>query len=471
MELSISEVKFSELNLANRIDAEHYQPHFLDIISAVKNKQYKKLSELVSKNITTGHTPSMKEESFYGGDVKFIKTDNLRDNKIVENFSHFLSDKGADKLKNASLKSGDIIVTIIGATFEVVGRVARIFPDLGKASINQNISLIRPTIPSGYLTCFLMSKYGKQQLYYLSRQTEQVNLNNVEVGDVLIPIPNDSFINKIHSLHTQTHDLTVQSKKFYEDAQNILLKELGLEKYTPNELSLSVRKLSECLKDDRFDAEYWQPEYDEILNKISKKKLKKIDDFAIVETGQYINEYVDEDINTHPFIRGTDISNLEIDTTDLLFVNTFKQKKKHTAQKNDVVVARVGSIGLCARIQDCLVGATISDNLIAIRNKKENNNESINSYYLTVYLNSFVGQCFMNRLSRGSVQQRLNQETLKELVVPVLDIELQELIEEKIKKAHSMREKAIELLEKAKHAVEVFVEKNETEALKIIDTQ
>jgi len=43
MELSISEVKLSELNLANRIDAEHYQPHFLDIVSAVKNKQYKKL--------------------------------------------------------------------------------------------------------------------------------------------------------------------------------------------------------------------------------------------------------------------------------------------------------------------------------------------------------------------------------------------------------------------------------------------
>ena len=56
MQLSISEVKLSELNLANRIDAEHYQPYFLDIVKLVKSKKNKKLSELVSKKITTGHT-------------------------------------------------------------------------------------------------------------------------------------------------------------------------------------------------------------------------------------------------------------------------------------------------------------------------------------------------------------------------------------------------------------------------------
>jgi len=109
--LAISVVPLRELNLAHRLDAEHYQPHFIAVIDAVKSKKYKKLSEVVSETITTGHTPSMKEEGFYGGDVKFIKTDNLRENQIVENFNHYLSEKGANKLKNALLKEDDIIIT------------------------------------------------------------------------------------------------------------------------------------------------------------------------------------------------------------------------------------------------------------------------------------------------------------------------------------------------------------------------
>src|SRR5690606_7257074 len=121
---------------------------------------------------------------------------------------------------------------------------------------------------------------------------------------------------------------------------------------------------------------------------------------AEAETGQYIAEYVEKEDGNKPFIRGTNISNLEIDEDDLLYVLSEAQRKKHIARKNDVVVARVGSIGLCARIQDSLIGSTISDNLIAIRVK---DGIDLNSYYLTVYLNSFIGQELMNKFSRGSV--------------------------------------------------------------------
>jgi len=210
--LGVSIVDLSSLNLATRIDAEHYQPHYLELIEKVKSKKNSKLSQLVSKSITTGHTPSMQDESYYGGDIKFIKTDNLRDNVITEDFNHFLSEKGAKKLHNALLQPNDIVVTIIGANYSVVGRVARVFEDLGRAAINQNISLIRPKIKSGYLTTFLTGKYGKQQLYYFSRQTEQVNLNNVEVADVIVAIPSDNFEENIHNLHTKIHNLQLKAK-------------------------------------------------------------------------------------------------------------------------------------------------------------------------------------------------------------------------------------------------------------------
>lgn len=463
MELSISEVKLSELNLANRIDAEHYQPHFLGIVNSVKNKQYKKLSELVSKNITTGHTPSMKEESFYGGDVKFIKTDNLRDNQIVENFNHYLSDKGANKLKNASLKNDDIIVTIIGATFEVVGRVARIFPDLGKASINQNISLIRPTIASGYLTCFLMCKYGKQQLYYLSRQTEQVNLNNVEVGDVLVPIASDSFVNKIHSLHTQTHDLTVQSKKLYQDAENMLLKELGLGTHTPNEEGLSVRELSECLRDNRFDAEYWQPEYDEVIKKINSYKLGA--SIIGAEFKQLKGSFKAQAKQEYKYVEIGDVnvSTGEVDSNTVI-AEELPANAKILLRERQLVTSKVRPNRGATAILDNHEGYIGSGAFVVIQEK-----QSINLETLMVYLKLQPIKDLLLRYNTGTSYPTITDDDVLKLPIPLIDKKVQEKISELLITSKKQRLEAKELLSKAKYAVEVFIEKDEVSALKILN--
>lgn len=48
-----------------------------------------------------------------------------------------------------------------------------------------------------YVNAYLNSFYGKQYLLYLSRQTEQVNLNCKEVEIVLIPEMSEKFQEKL----------------------------------------------------------------------------------------------------------------------------------------------------------------------------------------------------------------------------------------------------------------------------------
>ena len=60
--------------------------------------------------------------------------------------------------------------------------------------------------------------------------------------------------------------------------------------------------------------------------------------------------------------------------------------------------------------------------------------------------------------SRGSVQQRLNQETLKEVVIPILPQNKQEKISSFVKRSFDERKKAKELLLKAKRRVEASIE-------------
>ena len=463
--LSVSIVALQELNLATRIDAEHYQPHFIAVIDTVKKKIYKKLSEVVSKKITTGHTPSMKESSYYGGDVKFIKTDNLRENRIVENFNHYLSDKGADKLKNALLKDDDIIVTIIGATYEVVGRVARVFPDLGRATINQNISLIRPSIASGYLACFLMSKYGKQQLHYLSRQTEQVNLNNVEVADVLVPISSDEFAYKIHSVHNQTHNLYKLSEKLYKEAEKLLLKEINLEGYVPSEENTSVRELTECLTDNRFDAEYWEPRFDEMEERVSTISQQELGDIVSIQKG------IDPGSEAYTesgksFVRVSDISIYGIEDGDKRISDELYEELKdnYKPQKGEVLFTKDGTIGISFALHED-IDAIVSSAFLRLKPKIK-----INIDYLTLVLNSLYCKFQIERMSGGAIIAHLKPESVKKIKVPVLSNVEQEELAEKATSSLRLRNEAKELLEKAKRAVEIFIEKDEQEALKYLSS-
>jgi type I restriction enzyme S subunit len=80
-------------------------------------------------------------------------------------------------------------MTIIGATHKIVGRSCMIDENILPANINQNIALIRANklkVSPYYLNVFLHTRYGKDFLRRLSRQTEQVNLNCEEVGKISI---------------------------------------------------------------------------------------------------------------------------------------------------------------------------------------------------------------------------------------------------------------------------------------------
>ena len=134
----------SDLNSELRFEAEHFQKKYCHLFDLLSKKKCEKLGSLVSDEIKTGHTPSMKNQSFYGGNYHFIKTDNLRTNEITEPFSDYLSLKGYETLKRVHLKSGDIIVTIIGATYDIIARCALINEEILPATINQNIAMIRP---------------------------------------------------------------------------------------------------------------------------------------------------------------------------------------------------------------------------------------------------------------------------------------------------------------------------------------
>jgi len=98
----------------------------------------------------------------------------------------------------------------------------------------------------------------------------------------------------------------------------------------------------------------------------------------------------------------------------------------------------------------------ISDNLIWLRFSEED----LNPYHVSLYFNT-IGSELMIRESRGSVQTRLNQETLREIILLVLPQCMQQKVADLVHQSHQARKKAKEPLEKAKRKVEEFIEQTQ----------
>jgi type I restriction enzyme S subunit len=215
-----------------------------------------------------------------------------------------------------------------------------------------------------------------------------------------------------------------------------------------------VVNLSDLKSAHRTDAEYFQPKYKKIEEKLVKafvaKKIKYLD-FIKVTTGQYSEEYTTQSVGK-PYIRGTDLAKGTVNLDNLLYIDPQRQNPSKKAKEGDVVVTRVGTIGISARLPKEVEGGTISDNLIRLRFSEE----ALNSYYVSLFFNT-VGSQLMIRESRGSVQARLNQETLKEIILPMLPKFTQQEIADLVHRSHEARKQAKELLEKAKMEVEKLI--------------
>ncbi len=100
--------------------------------------------------------------------------------------------------------------------------------------------------------------------------------------------------------------------------------------------------------------------------------------------------------------------------------------------------------------------------------KLQINEREINKEYLALCMNSIIGKMQIERDGGGSVILHWKPEQVKRLQIPLLPPETQQKIASLVQQSHEARKKAKELLETAKRAVEIAIEKNEKEALDYI---
>jgi len=92
-----------------------------------------------------------------------------------------------------------------------------------------------------------------------------------------VPKFSGNIIEKTDHIIRESFDIQEQSKSLYKQAEKILLSEFGLEKYRSTENTISIKNSGEVRIFSRMDAEFFQPKYDEIVEKISKTKTDTLE--------------------------------------------------------------------------------------------------------------------------------------------------------------------------------------------------
>jgi len=440
-----------------RLDAEFYQKIYVQTVRTLRSIPHCKLGDVCF--VTSGSTPPDRDESLTDG-IILLKTQNIREGYIdLSNDVYYIDEVLDQRLKSTRLKPHDVLINIVGATLEVIGRVAIIPNDFPRANITQAMALIRTTgsefLPE-YVFGFLYSKYGRLQVCRLARPTEQFNINHQELREIVLPKMPAAFQHSLVDLVNRSGQLLRQSKTKRVQAETALLENLDFTKM-PHKYALTyITTLSQCVKNSRIDSEFFRPEYDiidEKMREVSKRnnwEIRTIDEiseplkYGTSEKLTYLNDGL-------PFLRITDIQDMDFNPDSLCHISDEDAEKVKYARVSagDLVVSRSGTLGLTVPIRKELENGIFGSYFIRVRPKV-----AINQDYLALYLNSFFGRFQVNQICTGALQTNLTIPAIEKIRVVVPSPEFQSEIGKMLTEARKLRNRARKTLEEIRLRVE-----------------
>lgn len=198
--------------------------------------------------------------------------------------------------------------------------------------------------------------------------------------------------------------------------------------------------IDHSLLEHSFIAKRYLQKYVDNLKVIKKSKYPSVTLDSLIKTvhnGANIDDasiYVEEGEGI-PYIlvksitkEGINFENLKHIRKDL---STNRDVQKNTVSEETIVMTRAGNAGIAANIPPDLVNGVASGFLINIHIDLK----KVNQYYLVSFLNSKFGQLQLERIASGSILQSIRSSDLKQIMIIVPPLSIQNKIGGKIKKA------------------------------------
>ena len=146
-----------------------------------------------------------------------------------------------------------------------------------------------------------------------------------------------------------------------------------------------------------------------------------------------------------PFLSGTNITQLIPQNLKYISKTETKNIDQYIVEEGDIVITRVGTMGIVKLIGKDLEGYAVSDNINIIKV----NREKIDPEYLFSILNSNIGIQSVKKVSKGSVQNYNTPKAIRNMTVPIVPEPDYSEIVNNVRKAEEERYNAVTKILKA----------------------
>ena len=341
--------------------------------------------------ISSGGTPSKSCPEYYGGDVPWVKTGDLK-SEYIYGVADFITEDG---LRNSSAKMYEedtVLMAMYGATIGATS-ILKI-----SACTNQACAAFRRN-----------DKVIPEYLYYfLKSQKEKFVKDGVGGAQ---PNISAGYLKKV-----EMELLLIKEQRIVVDI---------LDKITNiiNRRNQELIALDELIK-ARFVEMFGDP-------KINEKRWNSgiISDYYEVKGGKRIPKGMgySGEVTTHPYLRATDMKNETILDDDIHYIDdeVYEHIKKYIVKGGDIYLTNVGvNLGMAGVIPDKYDGANLTENAVKLVPKTE---KIIDGRFLAHYINSPGIQEYINerKMSVGIPKLAIFRIETMPLLLPPIDIQIQ----------------------------------------------
>lgn len=210
------QAKFSELQLSQRVDAQHYQPQFAKLLEHLSNFPNKRIREIRLFN-----RRGIQPKYFEDGTHVVINSQHLSNRHINYDGLQKTSEESFKASPEAHVQPGDLLIYTTGA---YIGRT-NIYLDSLPAFASNHVNVLRliPTIDHAYMAMVFQSIIGQFQTQQHARGSSQSELYPTDIDKFVVPIIHIEKQQKIGDLlrdslakERKSAQLIEQAKSFVE---------------------------------------------------------------------------------------------------------------------------------------------------------------------------------------------------------------------------------------------------------------
>lgn len=347
-----------QLEQRHRLDAEYYQPEYLEVAGKMKSLSHETLGSISESIVSFGAYALTNFIEWQDDGIPFIVAENIKEGFISYEGARYISNKTDEILKKSRIQEEQVLLSMSGS----VGNAAVAYKTPPKLNSNQDIVKIslKEKFSPYSLAVFLNSKYGRMQVLRLPVGSVQQHIFIWQTKSLLVPIFSINFVNRIEKIYKEGLDQLQISKSLYSQADDLLLKELKLEDFKPMDDLSYIVNLSDVKSNHRIDSEYFHPKYEQLISKIKNGKM-------FTATVENLPSRFNPDDQPDKVFKYVELSNIEsfigiIDGYSEVLGQEAPSRARRILKSGDVIVSSVqGSlekVALVSREQDGFLAST-----------------------------------------------------------------------------------------------------------------